>query len=213
MEKNGFTFVELLAMLVVLGILMAIAIPNINGMLKNQRINSLKTDAINMVETAKIKASKDRLLEKPKSGECIVFSLNYLNDNDNIVKGPNGGLYDQFDSVVVYTREGSRYKYYVRLVENYKDKTTGLKLMDSTYIKNIKSSDIETIDSSIGLVKTDNRADGITKLSSFSLISSKCSSGIKNYYSGGNYCAHYGDTYYDDEGNVVSASKYAEVCS
>ena len=78
MKKNGFTFVELLTMLAVLGILMLIAIPNINGILKNQRLNMIKGDATNMVETAKIKSRKERLLTKPKSGECIIFALNYL---------------------------------------------------------------------------------------------------------------------------------------
>lgn len=213
MKKNGFTFIELLAMLAVLGILMLIAIPNINGILKNQRLNVIKGDATNMVETVKIKSRKERLLVKPKSGECIVFSLNYINDNDNIVKGPNGGLYDQFDSVVVYTREGSRYKYYVRLVEQYKGKRLGIDLLESSGIKLLKSKDIKTVNNNIGLTKETNREAGINKLSSFSTIRSKCSAGIKGYYSGGMYCTEFNGKYYDDQGNQVSHDKYVEVCS
>lgn len=210
MKKNGFTFVELLAMLAVLGILMLIAIPNINGMLKNQRLNVIKTDATNMVETAKIKSSSERMLIKPKNGECIVFSLNYLNDQDNIVKGPNGGEYDQFDSVVVYTRSGSRYKYYVRLIEKYKNKTIGIDLIDGDNIKKLKSKEITTVNNSIGLIKTDNRATGISKLNSFGPISSICT--VKGYYSGGNYCVIYNGKYYDDQGNIVTPSEYQESC-
>lgn len=213
MKKNGFTFIELLAMLAVLGILMLIAIPNINGILKNQRLNVIKGDATNMVETVKIKSRKERLLVKPKSGECIVFSLNYINDNDNIVKGPNGGLYDQFDSVVVYTREGSRYKYYVRLVEQYKEKRLGIDLLESSEIKLLKSKDIKTVNNNIGLTKETNREAGINKLNSFSTIRSKCSAGIKGYYSGGMYCTEFNGKYYDDQGNQVSHDKYVEVCS
>ena len=213
MKKNGFTFIELLAMLAVLGILMLIAIPNINGILKNQRLNVIKGDATNMVETVKIKSRKERLLVKPKSGECIVFSLNYINDNDNIVKGPNGGLYDQFDSVVVYTREGSRYKYYVRLVEQYKGKRLGIDLLESSGIKLLKSKDIKTVNNNIGLTKETNREAGINKLSSFSTIRSKCSAGIKGYYSGGMYCTEFNGKYYDDQGNQVSHDKYVEECS
>lgn len=213
MKENGFTFVELLAMLAVLGILMLIAIPNINGMLKNQRLNIIKNDATNMVETAKVKSSKERLLEKPKNGECVVFALNYLNDQDNIVKGPNGGLYDQFDSVVVYTREGARYKYYVRLVEKKGSNTIGIDLLDGESIKGLKTKDVKTVSNSIGLTKSMNRAQGISQLSSFGPISSKCSAGIKGYYSGGNYCVIFNGKYYDDEGNVVTPEKYNQSCA
>ena len=212
MKKNGFTFVELLAMLVVLGIIMVVAIPNITGMLKNQKINVFKNDAKSMVETAKIKISKDNLIVKPVEGDCIVFALNYLNVGDNIITGPNGGLYDQFDSFVVYTRSGNKYKYYVRLVELYKSKRIGVALLDSNSITDIKSSSLTTLTTSSGLVKTDNRAAGINKLKSFSVVRSKCTN-IKGYYSGGHYCVRFNNQYYDDEGNIVSYSKYTQSCS
>ncbi len=212
MKKNGFTFVELLAMLTVIGIIMLVAIPNISGMLKNQRLGSLKTDAMSMVEAAKSKASKDRLMLKPKVGECIVFPLNYLDDNENIIKGPNGGLYDQFDSIVVYTRVDNKYKYYVRLVEIYNNKRIGVSLIESTSIDSLKYGDIGEIDDNIGLTKDDNRSTSIEKLESFGSITAKCNDVI-GYYSGGNYCVYYNGIYYDDEGNKVSASRFEEVCS
>lgn len=212
MKRNGFTLVELLAMLTVIGIIMIVAIPNISGMLKNQRLDFIKQDAKNMVESAKMKINKDRVLVKPKNGECIVFALNYLDDNDNIVNGPNGGKYEQFDSVVIYTREGSKYKYYVRLVERYKNQRIGITLVDSIDIDKLKTSDVKTVGDNIGLSKNDTRANGIAKLSAFGSIMSKCTS-IKGYYSGGNYCTTYNGIYYDDQGNQVSYSKFREVCS
>ena len=215
MKNKGFTLVELLIMLTVLGILMLVAIPNINGILKNQRLNAIKSDATNMVETAKNKIQKEKLLVKPKRNECIVFTLNYLNDDDNIIKGPNGGLYDQFDSVIVYTRSGNKYKYYVRLVELYNNKRIGLNLLDSNNIKKLKTSDVKTLANTnkIGLDKTMNRATGITTLTAFTTISSKCSAGIKDYYSGGMYCTRYNNIYYDDNGNQVTYEKYRQSCS
>ena len=212
MRKNGFTFVELLAMLTVIGIIMLVAIPNISGMLKNQRLGSLKADAMSMVEATKTKVVKDKLMVKPKAGECVVFPLNYLDDNENITKGPNGGLYDQFDSIVVYTRVGNKYKYYVRLVEVYKDKRIGISMLDSISIDSLKSGDISEIADNIGLTKNDNRSVGISKLEGFGPVVAKCDD-IVGYYSGGNYCVYSNGIYYDDEGNKVSAERFGEVCS
>lgn len=212
MAKNGFTFVELLATLAIIGILMIVTIPNISGILKNQRLDTLKRDATSMVESAKVKANKDRVLVKPKSGECIVFALNYLNDDDNIVKGPNGGKYDQFDSLIVYTRVGSKYKYYVRLVEKYQQKRMGIELIDINNISSLTTSQVQEIGDNTGLTDKDNRASGLAKVSMFGPITAVCST-INGYYSGGKYCSYSNGNYYDDQGNPVSATRYAEVCS
>ena len=218
MKKNGFTFIELLAMITVIGIIMVVAIPNISGMMKNQRLTQIKSDANSMVETAKMKASKEKFLSKPNARECIVFSLDYLNDEDNMTVGPNGGKYDLYDSFVVYTRvndatTGSKYKYYVRLVENYKGKRTGIHFLDSDDISGLKTYHIETIEDNTNLTKNDNRAAGIAKLGLFATLSEVCTFPVKGYYSGGNYCTSINGVYYDDEGMPVSASRFMEVCS
>ena len=222
MKRNGFTLIELLAMLVILGIIMVMAIPNISGMLKKQRLDRLKSDANNMVEAAKMKAGKDKLLPRPKNGECIIFSLNYLDENDNIVNGPNGGEYNKFDSVVVYTRvdkeadedeaASKKYKYYVRLVEEYKGKREGIHLIDSEDINMLTTRNIDTIEDNIGITKNDRSTQGVAKVKVFGAIMEHCSQVIK-YYSGGNYCTQINGIYYDNDGNIVSASDYATACS
>lgn len=206
MKKNGFTFVELLAMLVVLGILLLIAIPNISGMLKNQKLSSIKTDATNMVETAKTKASKNKYLKKPKNGECVVFSLSYLNDNGNIEKGPNGGLYKQYDSFVVYTREttgsgGSKYSYYVRLIETYKGKNTGINFVESAGIDGLKTKDIASVKNLIGLTKDMDAVTSVAKLRTFSDVEAKCPAGIKAYFS----------SEVDDDGDPEQLTNFVEI--
>lgn len=215
MKKNGFTLVELLAMLVILGIVIAIAIPNISGMLQNQKLGMIKNDAVSMVEAAKMKASKERFMYKPKKNECVLFSLNYLNENDNIVKGPNGGEYDMFDSVVLYTRKGNKYVYYVRLVENYNGKRTGIHLLESSNISSLQSIDIEEVDDNIGIVKTDTLDEVNSKIDTFGAINLLCGNRpfIKQYYSGGNYCVYKNGVYYDIDGNVVTESVYHSKCS
>ena len=55
MNNKGFTLVEILAMLVVLGILMVITIPNVTGILANNKFKVMKADADKTLDTAKIR--------------------------------------------------------------------------------------------------------------------------------------------------------------
>jgi len=179
MNNKGFTLVEVLAMLVVLALLMAITIPNITGILSNQRLNVIRNDARTMVETAKVKVAKNENIKKPTSGKCLVFSLDYLNDNDNINNGPNGGTYDKYESFVIYTRSGSQYKYYVRLIEKNSNYNYGIELEDINNITENKSSNIKKITSLIGLGES---ADNKTVANNNSSIHSLCPGGIVDYY-------------------------------
>lgn len=143
-NNKGFTLVELLAMLVVLGILIGVAIPNIVGMVENQRINVYKNDAINMVSLTKNQIAKMEFSEKPGNNECSIFTLKYLSEfTSEIEKGPNGQLYLPYDSIVIYARKNNEYKYYIRLVEQTGTRGVGIALtnydnlgdFDKSYIK------------------------------------------------------------------------------
>ena len=181
MNSKGFTLVEVLAMLVVLGILMAISVPNVTGILNNSKLSAMKTDGIKMVDTAKVKFTKLKSYEKPKTGECIVYGLNAVNDTDDISKGPNGGVYMTDESFVVIARQNNKYIYYVRLVELSDDnKMQGLNLVDSNRLYEKKSDFIGKI--------TDNyelKGDIAEETESLKTkLSSKCPSGIAGYYPG-----------------------------
>ena len=52
-NNKGFTLVEVLAMLVVLGIIIGVTVPNITGILSNQKTNLIAEDGIKMIENAK----------------------------------------------------------------------------------------------------------------------------------------------------------------
>ena len=158
MNNKGFTLVELLAMLVVLGILMAVSIPNITGILANNKLNVMRADATKMVDTAKIKFSSIKESKRPTSGKCIVYALNALNDSGDINTGPNGGQYLQYDSFVVIVREAHKYQYYVRLLEKKDSKIIGMNLVkreklseDTTdYIKSIRESELMELEGNKG---------------------------------------------------------------
>ena len=217
-NNKGFTLVELLAMLVVLAILMGIAIPNIVGMVSNQRLNVIRSDAIKMVDTAKIKMAKDKYIAKPKNNECVVFSLDYLNDNGNFDKGPNGGDYNQYDSFVLLTRVKAtgynsynvwEYKYYVRLLEKRKENEYfGLKFIASDQIKKTTSSNITKITGDYGLTEG-NTTGNANKVKTMSEVTTAhlCSAGVRYYTPNVYQCVRHHGSYFNADGDLVGSEE------
>lgn len=136
LNKRGFTLIELIAMLVVLGILMAVTVPNITGILSQSKTNVLKEAANKMVDTAKVKIASNSKIKKPTQDNCLIFTLDYLDDNDEFKKGPNDGEYDKFDSFVIVKRENNTYKYYVRLIEIVENNGYGIENADYDMFQN-----------------------------------------------------------------------------
>ena len=147
MKKNkGFTLVELLAMLVVIGVLMAISIPNITGILSQSKNNQIEQDVIKMVDMAKIKMNTDKEAKYPEGENAILLTLSYIDDERDVLTGPNGGYYYRYDSFVVVLKEGNSYKYYVRLVENNNSYKFGVNIADYATFKKNKNSLIGNVD-------------------------------------------------------------------
>lgn len=53
-NEKGLSLVELLAVIVILGIISAIAVPSIGNIIENTRYNAVKADAINVINAANI---------------------------------------------------------------------------------------------------------------------------------------------------------------
>lgn len=121
MKNNnaGFSMMELLAAIVVLGILMGMAVPAVMGVMRDQRNKTYVEDSIRLASTMEYKMNSDNMMPVPSIGGCLVVNLAYL-DNNTFNDAPNEGEYDRLGSFVVAKRQNSvdnPYYYYVRLIE------------------------------------------------------------------------------------------------
>lgn len=105
MAKNnlGFSMIELLAAIVILGVLMGIAIPTVMNILNDQRNNTYVEDAIRLSSNVDYKMRSDNKMIMPIRGGCVAMNLTYV-DNNIFESAPYGGEYDQYASFVIAKR-------------------------------------------------------------------------------------------------------------
>lgn len=115
-KRLAFTLVELLAVVVILGILMMIAIPNTVSLIDRNKKTNYIENAKTFVSLVQNKVQVDKTLELPtNSNTALVVTLDYLNTSD-VEESPYGEKYDKDASFVAITLEMSKYVYYVQLV-------------------------------------------------------------------------------------------------
>lgn len=83
-----------MVVIVILGIIAAIAIPSIGGLIDNSKKDAHVANAQQMINAAKIAVTADKSLI-PANGKAKTISLEYLEDNGYLetVKDPDGGTY------------------------------------------------------------------------------------------------------------------------
>ena len=141
-NSMGFTLIELIATITILGIIMLIAVPNVIGVVTKNKRQTYINDARKMVTLAKYKFDSDATIERPTGDKCVMMKLENL-DRSELQEGPEGGQYDPNQSFVLikYDSGSQQYIFYVQLVETYDtDKKMGVPLTDYDSLVKITAS-------------------------------------------------------------------------
>lgn len=84
MNKKGFTLVELLAVIVILAIILAIAVPTISGLINNSRQQAYQSSEKMLAKAAKLFVATDASYMPTNIGETKEVSFNVLKNNNYI---------------------------------------------------------------------------------------------------------------------------------
>lgn len=125
MNSKGFTLVELIGSMVILGLLMLVVVPNVVGLMKSNRETVYMEDAKKLANIAKAKVSNHKI-DALYGNQCTFLGMGYL-ENSEFDNPPNGGCYDVNRSLVIVRKnENNEYDYYVQLVEFHDGKFNGI---------------------------------------------------------------------------------------
>lgn len=116
MNKKAFTLVELLASLVILGVLMLVVVPTVTRIINNNKIDTYLEDAKRFVSNVEYSLKTNTNINLPEKNNCIIVALEYLESSD-FDNPPSGGEYDVKKSFVIVKNNSNSYEYYVRLIE------------------------------------------------------------------------------------------------
>lgn len=113
MNKKGFTLVELLAVIAIIGILSLIAVPNVIGIVDDNKKNQMLDDAKKAISLAKYKVNIDSII---RDSDNHIFKLKDIDEKGDIKVDPDGGTYDINNSIIEYSHNNNVVTYCVKLI-------------------------------------------------------------------------------------------------
>lgn len=120
MKKNGFTLIEILAVIVIIAIIGGIAIMSVSNNILKSREASFVDLAKAYMESARTMKAKDNLYYEPKTNEVVIIPCNQINGTEIEHKDVTGygNVIDDYCYVGVEKNGDSNYSYYMTIVDD-----------------------------------------------------------------------------------------------
>lgn len=121
-NKKGFTLIELLAVIVILAILIAVAIPRVTRYITDSRKDSLVTTAKEFADTVEKDATAEKIDLPIATSDVTIVSLDMIQLQKGGTKSPFNAKWMVDSSYVAIINVGTDidpiYKYYVALADS-----------------------------------------------------------------------------------------------
>lgn len=116
-KKNGFTLVEIIAVIIIIGIVLIIAIPAVSKYINNSNKASFAADAQGFIENVRSEYEMEYYGKFIKSDELMIVPIEYIDFEKGLSKEGPFGDYDLSKSYILIAPERNGYQFYATIID------------------------------------------------------------------------------------------------
>ncbi len=117
MKKNGFTLIEMIAVIIILGVILLIAVPAVSSYILNSNEGVYANDISTFIQETKLEYNDKTLGPRIEENEIMLVPVSMLTlQKGSNTESPFGKLIDR-QSYIIIKRTGKSLEYYATVVD------------------------------------------------------------------------------------------------